>query len=87
MSSINAFREPRTFYPIYTISDAGHALIDSDHTVIDSGHAFIDSGDTVIDGIRDLQKLRRGHSSLFLRQSVQPLQRIIDVVISNQFLD
>jgi hypothetical protein len=41
---------------------------------------------SVIDGIRDLQELRSSHSSLLLRQPVQSLQRILDVVISNQFL-
>jgi hypothetical protein len=42
---------------------------------------------SVIDSIRDLHKLRRGHSSLLLCQPVQSLQRILDVIISNQFID
>jgi hypothetical protein len=101
MSSMNAVREPRTFHPIYPIVDAGYTLIDAGHSVIDASHPIIDAShsivddkhivrnfpDFAIDGIRDLQELRRGHSSLLLRQPVQSLQRILDLVISNQFLD
>ena len=43
--------------------------------------------DSVVDSIRDLHKLRRGHSSFLMRQPVQSLQRILDVILSNQFID
>ena len=42
--------------------------------------------DFAIDDTRDPQELCRGHSSLLLRQPVQSLQRILYVIISNQFL-
>jgi hypothetical protein len=37
--------------------------------------------------MRDLQNLRSGHSSLLLRQLVQPLQRILDVSLSDKLLE
>ena len=35
----------------------------------------------------DLQNLRGGHSSLLLRQLIEPLQRILDVGPSDKFLE
>ena len=40
-----------------------------------------------IDDTRGLQELRRCHLILLLRQPVQPLQCILDLVIFNQFLE
>ena len=85
MSSMNAVWEPRTFHPIYAVSCLldnfpGCCIVGTKNVI----RYFLDS---VIDSIRDVHKLRRDHSSLLLRQPVQSLQRILDVIISNQFLD
>jgi hypothetical protein len=76
-----------------TFIDTDHPFIDTGHSVVDASHSIIDDKyivpnfpDFAIDGMRDLQKLRGGHSSLLLRQSVQSLQRRLNIILSHQFL-
>jgi hypothetical protein len=71
MSSMNAIWEPRTFHPIYAVS----CLLDNfpGRSIVDAKHVIRNFLDSVIDNIRDPHKLRRGHSSLLLRQPVQSL--------------
>jgi hypothetical protein len=56
-------------------------------TIDDRRNLVIDDLHSVINCMRDLQNLRSGHSSLLLRQLVQPLQRILDVSLSDKLLE
>ena len=55
-------------------------------TINDRRDLVIDGLHSVINSMRDLQNLCSGHSSLLLRQLVQPLQRILDLSPSDQLL-
>jgi hypothetical protein len=70
----------------HSIVDAGHTFIDTSHFIVNDKHIVHNFPDFAIDGIRDLQELRRGHSSFLLRQPVQSLQCILYIAISDQFL-
>ena len=56
-------------------------------TIDDRRNLVIDDLHSVINCMRDLQNLRSGHSGLLLRQLVQPLQRILDVSLSDKLLE
>ena len=69
-----------------TINDRRDFVINSLHSVVDTGYPIVDDGHSIVNIMRDFQDLRSGHSSLLLRQLVQPLQRILDISLSNQLL-
>ena len=74
----------------YIVVDAGHSFVDTGHSLVDASylieHPILDHPHSIIDSMRGVQNLRRHHPDLFIRQLVQPLQRIFNVSLSNQLL-
>ena len=77
-------------YPIVDvlnlITNILHVVADILHLLLDALNSIIHPHDFAVDAVSHLQQLRRCHSSLFLRQFVQPLQAILDVSVPRQFL-
>jgi hypothetical protein len=85
---------------LYTAVNASHPVVDASHSFAHVGHSFVDAGhlivdieylilDTpyfIIDSMRGLQNLCSYHPDLFIRQLIQPLQRIFNISLSNQLL-
>ena len=63
------------------------SLEDVLRTIDDRRDLVINGLHSVINGMRNLQNLRSGHSSLLLRQLVQPLQCILDVGPPDKLLE
>jgi len=55
-------------------TDTGYSIVDVKREIRNSPHSA-----SVIDSVRGLQDLRSSHLSLLLRQTVQSLQRILNI--------
>jgi hypothetical protein len=78
---------------LYTVADAshsfahvGHSFVDAVHLIVDIEYLILDTPYFIIDSMRGLQNLCSYHPDLFIRQLVQPLQRIFNISLSDQLL-
>src|SRR5260221_13661886 len=74
-----------------TINDHGDLVVDGLYVVINAGHLIEylirDTSYFIIDSMRCIQNLCSYHPDFFIRQLIQPLQRIFNVSLSNQLLE
>jgi hypothetical protein len=71
----------------HTLYDDAHLIVYILHLVSDTRYLVSNNRYFVINPMREIQDLCRRHQCLILRQSVQPLQRVFDVLPPRKLLD
>jgi hypothetical protein len=71
----------------YLVSDSRYLVSDTCYLVSNTRYLVADIRYFLINPMSEVQDLCRRHQRLLLRQSVQPLQRVFDVLPPNELLE